>query len=335
MEKTDFVKKNFYFAIFTVAMMFAVSFVIAVTTWDSDPTGKATHGNLYADNIGVKSADATGVHIQDTLYCDGGIDASCGDGVGADNLGDHTATQNIVLGSFWLSNDGGNDGISIDSDGDVGIGTDAPEGDFEIEGPSGQDLEINLDSASDKQVKIYFKENGVDKGRLTVGGAFFEYYDYTDSWVGSFGMYEGEFIIGANFLSNTLSEPRPKFQLHVDGSIITKKYHIDCPDGFTSVESQGRQLGCIQDEEQSFGASCKVAQQGCFNDHGGRLPTYGEILVAFVNYDLTDETDDEEWVDGSYRADGVDKCSTISDDAWKPSGKAWSTELDYRCWIDT
>jgi len=40
-----------------------------------------------------------------------------------DNLGSHTATQNIVLGSYWLSGDGGNEGIQVDGSGNVGINT--------------------------------------------------------------------------------------------------------------------------------------------------------------------------------------------------------------------
>ncbi|MEM6345386.1 MAG: tail fiber domain-containing protein, partial [Bacteroidota bacterium] len=40
-----------------------------------------------------------------------------------DNLGNHQATQNLQLGSFYLSGDGGNEGISISSDGNVLIGT--------------------------------------------------------------------------------------------------------------------------------------------------------------------------------------------------------------------
>lgn len=39
-----------------------------------------------------------------------------------DNLGDHTATKNIILGSHYLSGDGGNEGILVDSVGKVGIG---------------------------------------------------------------------------------------------------------------------------------------------------------------------------------------------------------------------
>jgi hypothetical protein len=40
----------------------------------------------------------------------------------ADNLGNHTATQNIQLQSNWLSNDGGNEGIRVENNGYVGVG---------------------------------------------------------------------------------------------------------------------------------------------------------------------------------------------------------------------
>lgn len=41
-----------------------------------------------------------------------------------DNLGNHTATQNVRLSDNWLSNDGGNEGIKIEDDGDVQLGGD-------------------------------------------------------------------------------------------------------------------------------------------------------------------------------------------------------------------
>jgi hypothetical protein len=43
-----------------------------------------------------------------------------------DNLGNHTANQNIALGNNWMSNDGDNKGIYIDTAGKVGINTDYP-----------------------------------------------------------------------------------------------------------------------------------------------------------------------------------------------------------------
>ncbi len=41
----------------------------------------------------------------------------------SDNLGNHTATQNLKLNSFWLSGDGEDEGILVDGDGNVQIGT--------------------------------------------------------------------------------------------------------------------------------------------------------------------------------------------------------------------
>jgi hypothetical protein len=45
------------------------------------------------------------------------------DGTNGDDLGDHTATQNIILGSNYLSGDGGNEGIFVAANGRVGVGT--------------------------------------------------------------------------------------------------------------------------------------------------------------------------------------------------------------------
>jgi hypothetical protein len=46
---------------------------------------------------------------------------------GGDNLGNHTASQNIKLNGKWLSGDGGNEGVFVKSDGKVGIGTGNPQ----------------------------------------------------------------------------------------------------------------------------------------------------------------------------------------------------------------
>lgn len=48
-----------------------------------------------------------------------------------DNLGNHIATANIQLGSNWLSGDGGNEGITVDASGKVGIGV-VPSFDLDI-----------------------------------------------------------------------------------------------------------------------------------------------------------------------------------------------------------
>ncbi len=54
---------------------------------------------------------------------------------GGDDLGNHTATQNLQMNGQWLSNDGGNEGIRIDNNGNIGIGTASPtKAKLEIEG---------------------------------------------------------------------------------------------------------------------------------------------------------------------------------------------------------
>jgi hypothetical protein len=55
-------------------------------------------------------------------------------GGAADNFGDHIADMNIQLDDHWLSNDGGNEGIRIGNDGNVGIGIAIPTEKFHVNG---------------------------------------------------------------------------------------------------------------------------------------------------------------------------------------------------------
>ena len=55
-------------------------------------------------------------------------------GYSGDNLGNHTATQNIRLNGHYLSNSGGNEGIYVDATGNTGIGTATPGSDLQIQG---------------------------------------------------------------------------------------------------------------------------------------------------------------------------------------------------------
>lgn len=54
--------------------------------------------------------------------------------LGTDNLGDHTATQNVETNDHWISNDGDSEGLFVDAAGYVGIGTSSPNQQLEVAG---------------------------------------------------------------------------------------------------------------------------------------------------------------------------------------------------------
>jgi hypothetical protein len=88
------------------------------------------YGDFSSQRVGIGTTNpgsralkvAGDIEAEGTFYGD----ASGLTGISGDNLGNHTATQNIVLGSSSLSGDGDNEGIYVDEHGDVGIGVTDP-----------------------------------------------------------------------------------------------------------------------------------------------------------------------------------------------------------------
>ena len=72
-------------------------------------------------------------------------------GGGGDNLGNHIATQNIQLNGNWLSNDGGNEGVYVKTDGKVGIGISNPISDLHVKSVDGGSADLVLESQGGKQ----------------------------------------------------------------------------------------------------------------------------------------------------------------------------------------
>ncbi|MBI2888920.1 MAG: hypothetical protein HYY10_03280 [Candidatus Liptonbacteria bacterium] len=103
---------------------------------DASLKGNGTTG----EPLGIMACSSNGQVLKFTNDLNG--DGTTGDagwkcdtdnaGTGGDNLGNHTATQNIKLNNFWLSNDGDGEGIRVDNSGKVGIGTAAPANNFQV-----------------------------------------------------------------------------------------------------------------------------------------------------------------------------------------------------------
>lgn len=81
---------------------------------------------------------AQGLQVFDTTtkslwYHDGSIWVDISK-IAADDLGNHSATENIKLNGQWLSNDGGNEGVYVATNGRVGIGTSSPGALLDLKG---------------------------------------------------------------------------------------------------------------------------------------------------------------------------------------------------------
>jgi hypothetical protein len=96
-----------------------------------------------ADNLGDHTATQNldmasyGIDNVESITLDSVTGGAAPQVGGSDNLGDHTATENIILGANYLSGDGGNEGIIIDANGNVGIGISSPNAPLEVTTSSG------------------------------------------------------------------------------------------------------------------------------------------------------------------------------------------------------
>ena len=74
-----------------------------------------------ADNY-VLTSDANGIGTWQPVSASG------------DNLGNHTATQNVKLNGHWLSGDGADEGVFVKNNGNVGIGVSDPGSRLSVDG---------------------------------------------------------------------------------------------------------------------------------------------------------------------------------------------------------
>jgi trimeric autotransporter adhesin len=137
------------------------------------------------------------------LYVDTQISLS------GDNLGDHTATQNIQLDSSWLSNDGDNQGIYVDTAGNVGINTNTPS----------KALSVDGDIQSDEKIISSF---GTANDAAYRFGAGFENSGLSSPYVNSVAVVtDGEPRIVIRNTGNVgIGITSPQEALHVAGSIM-------------------------------------------------------------------------------------------------------------------
>ncbi|MFP4543451.1 MAG: beta strand repeat-containing protein [Candidatus Kapaibacterium sp.] len=86
-------------------------------------------GTVKSDGFRLGNSATSGYVLTTDASGNGTWQASQGD-----NLGNHTAAQNIELDGNWISNDGGNEGLRVSNTGQVGVNTSSPNSDFHVNG---------------------------------------------------------------------------------------------------------------------------------------------------------------------------------------------------------
>lgn len=158
------------------------------------------------------------------------VDPSSLPGAG-DDLGDHTATENVQTDGNWLSNDGDDEGLFIDSDGNVGIGTSAPAAQLQIMGTgSTPAFQLRLNKNSNTLGELVGMGLGAQQGSDVVKSGIM--HERESAW----GVGKLHFLVDDITDNNsvTLSESRmtidrdgkvgigttdPTHQLHVEGDV--------------------------------------------------------------------------------------------------------------------
>ena len=134
------------------------------------------------------------------------ITISATGGTVGDNLGNHTATQNIKLNGHWLSGDGGNEGVFVKNNGNVGIGTNNPINVLHIKSPGPW---------------VRFEDS--DGGHLWLMGAYGGHYFSLEEVVGSQGYNRLVVKEGGNV---GIKNSNPVYTLDVNGTLRTNGFRM-------------------------------------------------------------------------------------------------------------
>lgn len=107
----------------------------------------------------------------------------------------------------------------------------------------------------------------------------------------------------------------------------------NCPAGFTSIEWNGKRMGCIKTDlvGSPTSANYQTALDYCFTNYGGRLPLVGEFQLAKSQYALSNVGNGGEWLlDYSTSFDNYAVWDGVNT---RVSNAAKTTNYYYRCWI--
>lgn len=153
----------------------------ATWTVDDEAVTNAKLAHVATDTIKGRTTAGTG-DVEDLTAAQVRTILNVADNAApADNLGDHTMTENLQTNGNWISNDGDDEGLYIDSNGDVGINTSSLDAPLSIEAKevsSGLYRGIKLDSPVDDN---FWASLTIQAGDTATQRRYFEFLDYQGS----------------------------------------------------------------------------------------------------------------------------------------------------------
>ncbi|MCK4677932.1 MAG: hypothetical protein KAT48_07355 [Bacteroidales bacterium] len=143
-----------------------------------------------------------------------------------DNMGNHFMEQDLITGNNWIKNDGeSTEGIFIDQDGNVGIGTDQPDGKMDISFTNDKKIQFKSSESNTGEIWIsdaqnafgmVLEESGLGKFMMSNGGASSNLMNFYTN---------GKISIG-----NTTPAVGSSHRLFVEGGLTSEEVVINCLD---------------------------------------------------------------------------------------------------------
>ena len=168
-----------------------------------------------------------------------------------DNLGNHIATQNLRMSGYWVSNDGGNEGLYVDTEGRVGIGTSGPNEDLEVSSSSFTYIRSTTTADADAGVHLRATNVGGEGGsNINQYALFIRGSDNSGDFLINEDYIAGAYAPVTRFIMQNetgnigigLGVDDPLAKLHVRGDIF-----VDNGNGFVGVNPAGTDSFYIYD----------------------------------------------------------------------------------------
>lgn len=198
-------------------------------------------------NLSIKTINADG-----TMTCE---TDDIGGGGGGDNLGNHTATQNLRLSGFWLSNDGESEGVFVDTDGKVGVATSSPSSRFEV-------LNDNI------RVTRNTSTNDTEYGGVQFGNVA----GFASNWWSGIRPYQtsGYDRNGLRLYTSNAVAAAVALDIMPDGSLRGNQLgaiRIAAPTGYLDVGSKNSSYAHLETDRARFYFNKKVISAGEFSSY--------------------------------------------------------------------